>query len=94
MGLDYSIDGDLEIIERLNRALLTQLTVSAEVEAAKQSAISSAQPQPNQPDVAGRIPGPEPGIPLGPSGQGAPESINPLTNPVGAAGGNLMGVSQ
>jgi len=87
-GLDYTIPEDKEIIERLNRAVLIQFTVSAEAAMAEQQILQSAMPQ---------QPGPEPqGMPEGTPGMSigqAPESINPQTNPVGAAGGLPLGLS-
>ena len=87
-GLDYTIPEDKEIIERLNRAVLIQFTVSAEAAMAEQQILQSAMPQ---------QPGPAPeGMPEGVPGMSvgqAPESINPQTNPVGAAGGLPLGLS-
>ena len=94
MGLDYVIPEDRIIIERLNRAVLMQLTVSAETSAAEQSVIQGVQQQNQQPQLQGEpsIPGPQPGVSLGQGGP-PPESINPQTNPIGAAGGLPLGLS-
>ena len=92
VGLDYTIPGDREIIERLNRAILTQFTVAAESAAAEQAAIEGGQPQeqPQAPEQP-QLPSPPSGMGVGQGG--APESINPQTNPVGAAGGLPLGLS-
>ena len=91
MGLDYTYPQDREIIERLNRAIIMQFTISAESMAAEQAAVQGGQPQQQQQQQP-EIPGPVPGASLGQGGQ-APESINPQTNPVGAAGGLPLGLS-
>ena len=91
IGLDYTNAQDRGIIERLNRAIITQFTVTAESVAAEQAAIQGGQQQeqPQAPEEP-QILGPTPGISLG---QGPPESINPQTNPIGAAGGLPLGLS-
>ena len=70
-----------------------QFTVSAEAQAAEQAAVQGGQQQeaPQQPEQPG-LPTPPGGVQLG-QGGGAPESINPQTNPVGAAGGLPLGLS-
>ena len=94
MGLDYVIPQDREIIERLNRSIIMQFTVSAETQAAEQAAVQGGQQQqqaPQQPEQPG-LPTPPGNVQLG-QGGGAPESINPQTNPIGAAGGLPLGLS-
>ena len=95
MGLDYVIPADREIIERLNRSMLMQFTISAEAQAAEQAAIQGSQQQQEQPQGPGQpqLPGPTPGVQMGQGGGPPPESINPQTNPVGAAGGLPLGLS-
>jgi len=97
LGLDYTDDADKQIIERLNRAVIVQFGVSAETQRAEQAAMQPPQPPPQQGMAGQQGPpplsaGPSP-IPAGAPPQGAPESINPLTNPVGAAGGLPLGLS-
>ena len=84
--------GDRAVIEGLNRAILTQFTVAAESAAAEQAAIEGGQPQeqPQAPEQP-QLPSPPSGMGVGQGG--APESINPQTNPVGAAGGLPLGLS-
>jgi hypothetical protein len=94
LGLDYNSQQDQETIERLNRAVIIQLTVAAEAQYAQQAAVQPPQPpQQQQGPPEGAVPGlPQPpgDVPIG--GQ-APESINPLTNPIGAAGGLPLGLT-
>ena len=96
LGLDYTDSEDQQILERLNRAVLLQFSVSAEAQRAEQAATQPPAPQP-QPGMEPQGPpplsaGPAP-MSLESPPQGAPESINPITNPIGAAGGLPLGLS-
>ena len=92
LGLDYNSPQDKETIERLNRAVLIQLAVAAETAYAEQAATQPPQQQAPQQaeEQVPSLPQPPGGVPMGGP---PPESINPLTNPVGAAGGLPLGLS-
>tara|TARA_R100000458_G_C8277969_1_gene253775 strand:+ start:1280 stop:3412 length:2133 start_codon:yes stop_codon:yes gene_type:complete len=97
LGLDYTIPEDQQIIERLNRSVLLQFSVSAEAQRAEQAATQPPQQEMPQGGMEQQGPpplsaGPSP-VSLGAEPQGAPESINPMTNPIGAAGGLPLGLS-
>ena len=74
--------------------MIMQFTVSAESMASEQAAIQSGQQQgqPQMPEQP-KLPGPTPTVQMGQGGGPPPESINPQTNPIGAAGGLPLGLS-
>lgn len=92
-GLDILKQGQREAITRIQQALLIQKQLSMENQlptqglAGQQAGGQKGRQQP-------KPPGPNAGAAsLRSLDQGAPESINPLSNPLGAAGGLPLGLS-
>lgn len=87
-GLDPTDEDDLPTIARLEAAIEKQRTIALEKAQQEQGALDA--PPPQNAGAANGSNGSAP-FPGGPP-QGAPESINPVTSPVGAAGGLPLGL--
>ncbi len=82
-GLDLTQPEDVQAMSRLEEALVIQMAIEQEKNGSTNGQPGMAGPPPNQPQEASLLPDQR---------GGPPESINPRTNPVGAAGGLPLGL--